>query len=189
MIFFVPLLVLAIIATRLWLSKKIWQRGLVVIAFIGFAALNAWNASVDAKIQAQFPINEPYEGFSSSYTDQKILAQKIAATLEAEHEQYPDTIYELRAAKERKGLRDVVLYLTLLESSHPNQLIAACHKDEKTCTNQDPGKRVIFIDTGAALSFTTPVIEHADYVVYVFEQKDRKSFEKQRAAELEARSQ
>ncbi len=183
MIFFVPLLVLAIIATKFWVSKKIWKRGFVGIAFVCFVVLNAWNATVDAKIQHQFPINEPYEGFSSSYRDQKILAQQIAATIEAEREQYPDVTYEVRAVKERKGLRDVMLYLTQLEVAYPERLIAACHKDEKTCAKNTAGKRVIFIDTGAILSFTTPAVQHAKYKVYIFDQKERKTFEKQREAE------
>lgn len=180
MIFFVPLLILAIIATKFWLSKKIWKRGFVGIAFVCFTILNVWNATVDAKIQYQFPINEPYEGFSSTYRDQKILAEQIAATIEAEREQYPGVTYEVRAIKERKGLRDVMLYLTQLEVGYPERLIAACHKDEKTCSKNTAGKRVIFIDTGAILSFTTPAVQHADYTVYIFDQKDRKTFEKQR---------
>ncbi len=176
MIFFVPLLILAIIATKFWLSKKIWQRGLVVAAFIGFAVLNMWNASVDMRIQQQFPINEPYEGFSSNYNEQRSVAQKIEDALQVEIAANPSWVYEVRGPKERKGLRDVMSYLLTQTDKKNVPVNRSCGKRCK----KEQANRVIIVDYGHQV-VTGPelLLQDGKYAVYLLHQGKVKAFEKQ----------
>ncbi len=176
MIFFVPLLVLAIISVRLWNAQRVWQRAIVVVGLVGFVLLNAWNASIDFQVQAHFPINEPYEGFSSNYTEQRNIAQKIADAMQSEIAEHPTWVYEIRASKNRKGLRDVMSYLLLLTDKKQLPIERRC---EKRCTKEQ-ANRVIIIDYGHPLiPGKELLLTDGQYAVYLMDQGAVKKFEKQ----------